>query len=157
MVSASPSSRGSAKKGPPGWHEQGKIAMRILLIIGAVAALAGVSLFTFSEAYPSDRKVGPLTTSQLGFWLIFSGAVLILLSVLASQIMSYAARKAIPPPTSVVTSGTGVGFEDDEHDEESSALLDSGLSAATSSSARRPPPPRLGDYSMATPSTRGGR
>ena len=155
MVSASPSSRGSAKKGPPAWYEQGKFAMRIVLIVGAVAALAGVSLFTYSEAYPSDRKVGPLTTSQLGFWLIFSGAVLMLISVLVSQFLSYVGRKSIPPPTAVVTSGTGLGYEDDNQDEESSALLGSGLSAATSSSARRPP--RLGDYSIATPSTKGGR
>ena len=99
-------------------QDRSKTALRIFVLIGWSVTVIGVAMFTYSEAYPTGVRVGALTLSQLGFWLIFAGIILVVISVLVAQTLSCCHKRDAGPPTAV-HAGTGV----DEEDEDSISLL----------------------------------
>ena len=133
----SPSSR-RAGLSHPAWLEPSRIVLRIFLIAGLVLATVGVSIFTYSEAYPpshnwnkKDSALGALPLSQLGFWFIIAGLGIVSVSVAISQILSCSlSHRSLNHPSVAVTTGTGTGFDniDEEHgpdEAETSSLIGS--------------------------------
>jgi hypothetical protein len=125
-----------SRKGVPAWVEKAKLFAKVFLVLGALCGISGVALFTFSEAYPDNHRVGRLTYSQLGFWLIASGCGVILLSVIGSQICTCVGRKSIPPPPIITNSGMGTGY-DEEDGEDTSLLANGSPSNKSPTSSRR--------------------
>ena len=126
-----------SRKGIPAWVDHAKLVAKVFLVLGAVCGISGVALFTYAEAYPDNRhRVGPLTFSQLGFWLIVSGCGVILLSVVGSQICTCVGRKSIPPPPIITHSGMGTGY-DEEDGEDTSLLANGSPSNKSPTSSRR--------------------
>lgn len=97
-----------------------KAAMRAVVVVGWTVAVVGVGIFTYAEAYPrvgqQPRRVGSLTLSQFGFWLMVGGIGLVAAAVIISNIRALLAKSARKEAlANAVHAGSATGHEDQEN------------------------------------------
>lgn len=117
MIAPVPSDgAGSKSVRTDGW----KTALKTSVIIGWTVAVVGVGIFTYAEAYPrvgqQPHRVGSLTLSQFGFWLMVCGIGLVAVAVIISNIRMLIAKNARKDALAkAVHTASATGHEDQEN------------------------------------------